>query len=216
MPRPPRLPGSKLRSRSWLRRSNSSRSGGRGPGGCGPDPHGPRDPEPQGPPPPGWLLHGIKFLLAPAPAGLTFPGVIGERVRLLQRALMWPVADVGSAHTARVMTMVNRLRHRHPAMLHGRDFLPRRIDRGKVGIAIGREMDMRDREPPRQGHDLGVNFGAAGDDDARRPAAQRVALRDGERGLDAWSDDNTPRCGEGAVAATTMMVRPGSGLPIER
>ena len=63
MPRPPRLPGSRLFNFSWLRRRNSSRSGGRGPPGCcGPEPHGPlRDPEPQGPP--GLLLHGILILL---------------------------------------------------------------------------------------------------------------------------------------------------------
>src|SRR5262249_44645574 len=81
MPRPPRLPGITLRSRSWLRRRNSSRSGGRDPppDGCGPDPQGPRDPEPHGPPPPLWLLHGIKSLLAPAlPALQVFRWVIGE------------------------------------------------------------------------------------------------------------------------------------------
>src|SRR3954453_11266417 len=77
-PRPPRLPPGRMPfSRSWLRRSRSSRSGGVGPDDCGPEPQGPLEPpEPHGPPP--WLLHGIEI----SPARPIYPKVPG---------LCWPL-----------------------------------------------------------------------------------------------------------------------------
>ena len=76
-------------------------------------------------------------------------------------------------------------------------------------------MDIGDGERVGQCHDLGIDIGAADDDDLVHAAPQRVAARRGEGRIEAGRDDDAGR-GESGSRLTTMVVRPASGLPIER
>src|ERR1700722_13805336 len=168
MPRPPRLPGMTERNRSWLRRRNSSRSGGRDPpGGCDPEPHGPRDPEPHGPPPPDWLFHGIKSLLAPAKPAW-FWGVIGEgsaRYNAPSRRGAY-ISDKSKSGI---------VAGRRCTFIAG-DFVPNPpIDRRKTRISVDRAVHIGNVQTGGQRHGLGINIGAAGDNDGVHAGAQRVA-----------------------------------------
>ena len=88
----------------------------------------------------------------------------------------------------------------------------------KTSISIDRAVHIGNVQTGGQRHGLSINIGAAGDNDGVHAAAQRVAMRGGDRRVEAWRHQRAGR-GEGGDARsrlTTMVVRPASGLPMER
>ena len=67
-----------------------------------------------------------------------------------------------------------------------------------------------------RGMQLRENVGAADHDDLVRAAPQRVAARGRQRRVEAAGDHDAGARQNRRSRLTTMLVRPGSGLPIER
>lgn len=86
-------------------------------------------------------------------------------------------------------------------MLTARHFAPDiAIDRGKKRIAVDAFVHFRDRKPCRQGQDLRIDVGAAGDEDGVGIPPQCVAARHRQSGFEARRDHQS-RCGKSAIAA---------------
>ena len=102
-------------------------------------------------------------------------------------------------------------------MLAAGDFMPKlRIDRREARIAVDAQAHVSDGKTRGLRHGLGVDVGSAGDDDRIRRPAQRIAARRRKRGSRRLGATTMPGAAKARSRLTTIVVRPFSGLPIDR